>query len=446
MKRPRHRSRQHGVQGVGDRPRRHVLGSGLLSMPTTFGAGGLAEQDPEVMWTLDVDGLPPGARRGRPGPCRGDRRRVRDEPVVVDRGRRRRVARCRRCTCGSTSAASRSSRRSTAGDDGEASGLAGPRSTASPRARRCPHLVVPAQPEIHRQTVAYLEPMDYLNARFTGRIAATANSAMPLALTDNRQLGPPHGRRSWPNAPGSTSPASGADRSLSVLATDPPDVADDLGLRRDVRGGHRRQRQHRRRLRLRRPRAGPGDDHDGHDRCAVVHHPVRYVDTERFIVTMPSALEDRYYVVAEGGIGGKFLEAALTEAVGEATRRGRRRSSRSASAAGLVAARVRRRDVPAVGVRRLAPAPDPRHRGAFLGISLTTGATISRGRCSRASRCRCAGWPTRSSRRSANRSTICASSAAGPCPIVWSQIMADVVGRPIEQLRTRVTPTPAAPV
>ena len=31
--------------------------------------------------------------------------------------------------------------------------------------------------------------MDYLNARFTGRIAATANSAMPLALTDNRRLG-----------------------------------------------------------------------------------------------------------------------------------------------------------------------------------------------------------------------------------------------------------------
>ena len=45
------------------------------------------------------------------------------------------------------------------------------------------------RPEIHERTVAWLEPMDYLTARCTGRITATQHSVYMLQLCDNRTLG-----------------------------------------------------------------------------------------------------------------------------------------------------------------------------------------------------------------------------------------------------------------
>ena len=44
-------------------------------------------------------------------------------------------------------------------------------------------------PEIHAETAAYLEPMDYLNARLTGRIAANQATQFMSQLIDNRSLG-----------------------------------------------------------------------------------------------------------------------------------------------------------------------------------------------------------------------------------------------------------------
>lgn len=46
-----------------------------------------------------------------------------------------------------------------------------------------------ARPEIEARTHTYLEPVDYLTARFTGRIAANQCSAFMMLLTDNRTLG-----------------------------------------------------------------------------------------------------------------------------------------------------------------------------------------------------------------------------------------------------------------
>lgn len=44
-------------------------------------------------------------------------------------------------------------------------------------------------PEVHAATAAYLEPVDYVTARLTGRITATQGSMFASQLIDNRELG-----------------------------------------------------------------------------------------------------------------------------------------------------------------------------------------------------------------------------------------------------------------
>ena len=267
----------------------------------------------------------PMPARGGDGRCSFD---LRHQPVVVDRsGRRRRptgrpsahVVRPPRCT---VHRRVDGRRRWPAGRPS-----AGPRSTASVRALRCPMCCGSrTSPTSIDRAAAYLEPMDYLNARFTGCIAATANSAMPLALTDNRRLG----ATVWSDE---LIERAGVD--ASSLARSSP-VASGAGDRsaarspmrsacaRDVEVGDRRERQHRRRLRRRCVRTWASGDHDRYDGVLTVHHPVRHVATEKFIVTMPSALEDRYYVVAEAGLGRQVVRSS-------AQRGDRQRPSRRAA-------------------------------------------------------------------------------------------------------------------
>ncbi len=44
------------------------------------------------------------------------------------------------------------------------------------------------EPELYRRTATFLEPLDYLNARFSGRVAASQTSMLLSWLTDNRRL------------------------------------------------------------------------------------------------------------------------------------------------------------------------------------------------------------------------------------------------------------------
>ena len=232
-----------------------------------------------------------------------------------------------------------------------------------------------ARSDIHARTAAYLEPMDYLNARFTGRIAATANSAMPMGLTDNTHLG----HAAWSDE---LIERAGIDRtrlpplveSMSVLGPVLPEVAAALG----IAGGT--------------PvitgcndsiaaafGAGALDEGQavimmGTTGVLVVHHPERHVDAARFIVTMPSALDDRYYVVAEGGMGAKLVELALTHTFGEA-------AVADGDAFDRLLAAAATSPPGAGGVMFLpwvfgaaSPALDRRHRGALLGVSMLTGA------------------------------------------------------------------------
>ncbi len=172
------------------------------------------------------------------------------------------------------------------------------------------------QPEMHARTAAYLEPMDYLNARFCGRLAATGNSAMPLALTDNRVVG----TSSWSD---DLIARAGIDRSklpelvasLSVLGTILRTVADDLGVRHDVVVVAGANDSVAAALGTGALEPGQGTVVMGTTGVLTAHHPTRVVEPSKFIATMPSALHDRYYVMAEAGLGGKVLETILNEIV-----------------------------------------------------------------------------------------------------------------------------------
>ena len=294
------------------------------------------------------------------------------------------------------------------------------------------------QPEVHARAVAYVEPMDYLNARFTGRIAATANSAMPLSLTDNRELG----STTWSSE---LVERAGVDPtrlppltpSLAVLARIRSDVADELGIRHDVDVVTGANDSIAGAFGSGALEPGQGTIMMGTTGVLTVHHRTRHVDTGRFIVAMPSALEDRYYVVAEGGLGGKLIELALTEIAGPAA--GGRHPGASEFDQVMDAAG---QSTPGAGgvlflpwvIGALSPAPDARHRGAFLGLSLSTSrADLARAMLEGISmQMR---WLTDEVEAALGTPfDVIRYVGGGASSDIWSAIMADVVGRPIEQV------------
>ena len=235
-----------------------VLGSGLHAHPGRVRRRRGRRAGRRAGLATDARRLP-GRRSRRPGPTP----RRRSSPCASPASGRRScpstatASRSRRCTCGSTGAAQALADALVPDPAGEPARRWAEIHGFTPGTSLGHVLWFHAQPEIHDRTAAYLEPMDYLNARFTGVIAATANSAMPIGLTDNRRLGCARmvGRadRAGRRRPLATARADAVvERARRRFV---PDVADSLGIRTRRRRRDRRQRQHRRRVRRRRARA-----------------------------------------------------------------------------------------------------------------------------------------------------------------------------------------------
>ncbi len=292
------------------------------------------------------------------------------------------------------------------------------------------------RPDLHRRTAAYLEPMDFLNAGLCGRLAATACTAMPFTLTDNRDPV----AVSWSDA---LITRAGVDASRlppivaspGVLGTLHDRIADDLGIPRGtpVATGANDS-----------VAAAVGTGAVAPGRATVVmgttgvltaHHPVRVVDIDRFIATMPSALPDRCFLMAEAGLGGKVLETVLGELLpvpGGAT------TAEGFAAAASMAASVG----PGAGgvlflpwlAGSLAPRPDGRLRGAFLGLGLgTTKAELLRAVLEGVSmQMR---WLLDDAEAVLGTGFPQVRFAGGGAQSeVWAQILADVLGRPVERV------------
>lgn len=295
------------------------------------------------------------------------------------------------------------------------------------------------RPEIHARTAAYLEPADYLNARFCGRIAATGCTAMPLSLTDNRTLGDAR----WSS---DLISRAGVDHSklpeivpsMSILGRLLPTVAERLGLRSEtvvVAGANDSVA------------AAIGTDALAPGQGTVImgttgvltgHHPTRVVDIEKFIVTMPSALSDRFYLMAEAGLGGKVLETFLAEIVEGS-------DGLVTPIPGDVFQRISKalENVPTGSdgllflpwlIGSMAPKIDGRHRGAFVGMSMrTTRAHMLRAVLEGISlQMR---WLLDEVEATLGVPfPIVRFAGGGAQSSVWAQTMADVLGREVEQV------------
>lgn len=170
------------------------------------------------------------------------------------------------------------------------------------------------RPDVHARTAAYLEAMDYLTARMTGRITASQHSAYMFQLCDNRTLG----ATAYDD---DLLKLSGVDPSRlpSLVRVDDaigpllPGVAEELGIAPDavVYAGTNDTATVAVATGAFRPgRAGLSI---GTTSVLVDELDDYRVDLEHQLFAMPGPFADKYVVCAENGLGGKVLEHVLQE-------------------------------------------------------------------------------------------------------------------------------------
>lgn len=171
-------------------------------------------------------------------------------------------------------------------------------------------------PRIHAETAAYLEPMDYLNARLTGRIAANQATQFMSQLVDNRVLGQityDDTLVGWAGVDTSRLPP--------LLPLDEPigsmrdDVASLLGIPstavvyagvNDTQAGSVATDAY---------RVGRGGLSIGTTSVLVDSIATKEVDLDHEVLSCPSPFDDSYLLFAENGLGGKPLEHVLDNIV-----------------------------------------------------------------------------------------------------------------------------------
>ncbi|MFW2334596.1 xylulokinase [Ilumatobacter sp.] len=231
--------------------------------------------------------------------------------------------------------------------------------------------------DVHEAAAAYLEPMDYVTARLTGRITATQHSMFMSQLIDNRTLD-----------------ATGYDdQLLSLAGVDPTRLPPLIGIDDEVGTLDETVAE-----RLGLPptatvyagsndtatlglaagvsRRGRGGLAIGTTSVLLDSVDVKRTDLDHEIVSMPGLVPDRYLTFAENGFGGRVVEYMLREivfardALGDHVteqlfaRLDEALGSTEAGAGGALF-------LPWLG-GSLAPSADPNMRGGFINVSLET--------------------------------------------------------------------------
>jgi xylulokinase len=232
------------------------------------------------------------------------------------------------------------------------------------------------RPDVHAATTAYLEPMDYVNARLTGRIVANQCTMFMSQLCDNRRLGVTEYDAELLGLsgvdPSRLPPLDGPDAPVGSLR---PELAAELGLGPDVVVMAGMNDSHADVIAtgaLARGRAGVAIGTTSVLVDVVDHHGV---DLGHSVLSMPSPF-DTYLVWAENGIGGRGLEFVL-DAIVHATDELGDHGGEDVFA-GLEAA-LARSPAGSNGVLflpwlmgSLSPKANPSMRGAYLNLSLDT--------------------------------------------------------------------------
>lgn len=222
-------------------------------------------------------------------------------------------------------------------------------------------------PEVHERTAAYLEPMDYVNARLTGRIAANQATQFMSQLIDNRSLGQTtyddvllgwsgvDARRLPPLLP--------LDEPIGMIR---PDVASLLGLSGNVvvyAGVNDTQAGS---VATDAFRPGRGGLSIGTTSVLVDSIGSKEVDLDHEVLSCPGPFDDAYLLFAENGLGGRSVEHVLEHVVdtGGFDTLDDILGSTDAGSGGLLFLPWLRGS--------LAPAADANMRGGFVNMSLET--------------------------------------------------------------------------
>jgi len=169
-----------------------------------------------------------------------------------------------------------------------------------------------AHPEVYARTRAFLEPMDFLTSRLTGRITATQKTMAPFALTDNRHWGGTVYSDDLIRRAGlerdKFPPLIANNAVVGPLAAD---IAQDLGLApaTPVVAGIADSNA---------TLIGSGAVEDfesiisiGTSLYMTCHLPFKKTDLTHFMTALPSPFPERYYLLGEQGAGGKCVDFFL---------------------------------------------------------------------------------------------------------------------------------------
>lgn len=293
----------------------------------------------------------------------------------------------------------------------------------------------------HPDTEVYLEPVDYLTARLTGRSTANQCSAFMMLLTDNR-----------------TVPAAAWDPSLlrrsgiaaerlpefvpvgSVVGTVRPEVADSIGLGRDVPvlAGINDTQAGAVAAGALTP-DGPAGLSLGTSSVIVAHAAAKKADVRHTLFTMPAPLGDGHLLSAENGVAGVavdwFLDRVVDADDALAARPDDDDRYRALGAAAASSPSGANGAMFLPWLRgSLAPKADGRVRGGFVNLGLdSTRADLARAIFEGvAHNLRWLRSPVeRFLDRPLERLVFYGGGAASD---LWAQTMADVVGLPVSQL------------
>jgi xylulokinase len=294
------------------------------------------------------------------------------------------------------------------------------------------------RPDIYERTFKFLEPVDFIVARLTGSCRANLCTAFPLLLTDNRNLA----ARDYD---AELLRLSGLDRDKlpdlvpvgAVAGSLRPEVAAELGLSPRTRvysGMNDTQAAAIGSATFR----GGGAVNIGTTGQVLAHVAGKKSDLANAILSMPSPLAGRYMVMAENGLAGKALEHFLRHVAHAPDAIADRAAA--AAFAGVEEA-VATTPTGSGGLLYLpwlcgaqAPEHSPAMRGGFLNLSLAT----TRAHMVRAILEGVAfnmRWLLPAVERFADtRFEELRFSGGAAVSDAWSQILADVLERPVAQL------------
>lgn len=243
------------------------------------------------------------------------------------------------------------------------------------------------EPDVHRATVAFLEPVDYVTARLTGVISATQGSQFAGQLIDNRSLGATRYDADLVEM-------AGVDASRlpplvepdAVLGPVRVDVAERTGLSPGavVRAGMTDSQAAALATGVA-PTSGPFDV-GGRLGIAIGTTSVVLATTERMtadftheVLSMPGVSPDRWLVWAENGLAGRAVEAVMTRLVRADDVLGDHRGTGSLGSFEGFDEALAASPPGARGLRFLpwlsgsmSPQADASMRGGFVGMSLDT--------------------------------------------------------------------------